>query len=83
MKKLDAKSNQTNISASADWEDLYNIVDPRNTSTSSAAVNYSFNTVPDDILLSKLSDLETRLMKIELALIHVIPHVLEKLEKEN
>tara|TARA_Y100000310_G_C19989250_1_gene493346 strand:- start:246 stop:497 length:252 start_codon:yes stop_codon:yes gene_type:complete len=83
MKKLDTKSNQTNISASADWEDLYTKIDPRNTSTSSAAVNYSFSTVPDDILLSKLSDLETRLMKIELALIHVIPHVLEKLEKEN
>jgi len=83
MKKVINKSNLDSTSVSRDWEDLYEKIDPRAGVPTQQPMTISYSSTNEDTLISKLTDLETRLMKIELALVHVIPHVLEKLNTEN
>ena len=84
MKKVKDKSNQGNTSVSAEWTDLYAKIKPHaGVSSSTQPMTISYNSVNEDTIMSRFTDLETRLMKIELALVHVIPHVLEKLNTEN
>jgi hypothetical protein len=84
MKKVIDKSNHDSTSVSSDWSDLYEKMDPSvGVPHQTQPVTISYNSVNEDTLMSKFTDLETRLMKIELALVHVIPHVLEKLNTEN
>jgi len=75
-KNLDTKSNQP-----AEWENHYITSD----SSSTIPLNVTYTNSPDpaDLVLNKIIDVENRLTKIELALAHVIPHVLEKLDTEN
>ena len=91
LKSLADDSDTTKIDSS--WQSVYeNFVATAGTTVTSgtssgladlSTLKITYAAPNEDTIISKLAEIETRMMKIELALVHVIPYVLEKINLDK